>query len=190
MFLKLFGNLLRSLATPPSIPSNAKEMGEAEREIDEYVEPEALTRARSMVGKGYYCLGAGGKNPNALDPWSGCAKPATHGHEGLGRVFSDCSGFIAWCWRLPRHDKTTDTWLNTDELEARGKRQGIPWHKAQPGDVVAYGAGAAIGHCGIASEVDDAGPTKVIHCNAGKAPAVDETSADLFERHGAVIWRP
>lgn len=181
---------IRSLLTPLPVPSTDAEMREAEADIEADALPEAVRRARAWVGKGRYCLGAGGKKPEADDPWSTCAKPTTHGHTPAGRVFCDCSGFVCFVHRLARHDKTAGVWLNTDELEVRGKRQGIAWINARPGDIVSYGAGKAIGHCGIVSEVDDAGPVRVIHCQARGTVAVVETSADLFERKGAVLWRP
>jgi hypothetical protein len=188
---KVFNPIVRAFrtaTTPPAMVSTDEVMHVAELEIDE-IHP-ALARARSMVGKGRYCLGAGGKRPDADHPWSTCAKPSQHAHRDLGTSFSDCSGFTNWCHRLPRHDKANDVWLNSDEIERRGKAQGIAWKDALPGDVVAYGNGKAIGHVGIVSEVDDAGPVKVIHCQASKKPAVIETSADLFVHKKAVIWRP
>lgn len=185
---KWFKSKLTAAFTPPAVPSTDVEMSAAELEIDEV--PTALARARSWVGKGRYCLGAGGKKPSAASPWSKCAKPSQHGHGEAGTVFCDCSGMVCCAHQIPRQDPATLRWLNTDEMERLGILQGIPWIHAEPGDVVVYGAGAKIGHCGIVSEVDDAGPTKVIHCQASKTPAVIETSADLFERKKAVVWRP
>jgi hypothetical protein len=183
-----FRDWLRKLFTPPAMVSTDETMRVAELEIDEV--PPALARARAFVGKGRYCLGAGNKRPDAAAPWTTCAKPSQHAHKDLGTSFCDCSGFVTFCHQLPRHDRVKDQWLYTDSMEALGKKQGIPWKDAQPGDVVVYGAGKAIGHCGIVSEVDDAGPVKVIHCQASKRPAVIETNADLFEHKKAVIWRP
>lgn len=171
-------------------------------ELAEAELPESVVRARSMVGKGYYCLGAGGRDRHAATPLGACAKPKEHTHGKYGHIFSDCSGFVAWCVERPRvvdldpGPGKDEVWFYTDALEAdaRGKVKGdlgdgVPWHKAQPGDLIVYGAGPAVGHIGIVSEVDDAGPVKVIHCHGGKAPAITETSPDVFERHGAVILR-
>lgn len=186
---------LRKLFTPPAIPSNASEMAEAEREIEDgaaiveaNIRAERVRRARAWVGKGRYCLGAGAK-VGSPTPFSACAHPKDHSHAKLGNVFCDCSGFVCFVVGIPR--KNADgTWNYTDSFESRAKKQGIPWTKALPGDVVVYGAGKAIGHCGIVVEVDDAGPCKVVHCNAGTPPAVDETDESLFARKHAVIWRP
>lgn len=180
--LEIIKSILGKLRLGKSVPEP-----EPVVELDDV--PPALARARSMVGKGRYCLGAGGKRPDAEHPWSTCAKPVSHAHKDLGTTFCDCSGFVAWSHRLPRKLPSGE-WVYTDSMEAWGKKQGITWKDAQPGDVVVYGAGAAIGHCGVVSEVDDAGPVKVIHCQASKKPAVIETSADAFERKKAVIWRP
>lgn len=185
----------RKAFTPPPVPSTDRELSDAEREIEagaELVESNVragwVRTARSWVGKGRYCLGAGAK-AGSKSPLSACAKPKEHGHEHLGNVFCDCSGFVCFIIGIPR--KNADgTWNNTDHLEKLAKRQGIKWTEAQPGDVVVYGAGAAVGHCGLVSEVDDAGPCKVIHCNAGTPPAIDETDESLFARKGALIWRP
>lgn len=194
---KFIVDLFRRAATPPLVPSTTPELTRVEAEIEadaarvaEDVHVAVLERARSMVGKGRYCLGAGGKRPDAEAPWSTCVKPTQHAHKDLGTTFCDCSGFVNWCWRLPRLDKTTGEWRYTDNYELWGRKQGIAWKDARPGDVVAYGAGAAIGHCGIVSEVDDAGPVKVIHCQASKRPAVVEGDAEFFARKKAVIWRP
>jgi hypothetical protein len=185
-----FRNLWRSLWTPPPIASTDAEMGEAEREI-ERIEldelPEAVRRARSCVGKGRYCLGAGGKLPEAEAPWSRCAKPTIHAHVG-GADFSDCSGFAMWCHRLPRQD-ATGKWWNTDTMEAKARTQGIDWTEAQPGDLVVYGAGAKIGHVGVVATVDASGPRTVIHCSASGKIAVKEEGPALWKRKSALILR-
>jgi len=165
-------------------------------ELHEAELPESVMRARSMVGAGFYCLGAGGRDPSAPRPFGACNHPSTHTHGRYGKaLFCDCSGFVAWCCGLPRKS-AEGVWLYTDQLEADARGQvkgdlgdGVPWHLAQPGDLIVYGAGKAIGHVGIVSEVDDAGPVKVIHCQASRAPAVVETSPAVFERHKAVILR-
>lgn len=194
--LTAFFERFRSMAAPPPVPDTTHELVAAERDIEagaELVEANIragwVRKARTTVGAGRYCLGAGAK-AGSPSPLSKCAKPKEHNHEHLGAVFADCSGWLCWVLGRPRYDKASGRWLNSDEMERLGKLQGIPWTKAQPGDVVAYGAGKAIGHVGLVSEVDDAGPCKVIHCNAGAPPAIDETDESLFARKGAVIWRP
>ncbi len=142
----------------------------------------ALERARSMVGRGRYHLGAGGKDPKAPDPFDS---------DGT----SDCSGFVAWCLELPR--KSDDgVWFYTDALEADARGQvkgdlgdGVAWDAAQPGDLVVYGAGPKTGHVGIVSQVGAAGPVSAIHCRSGAAPAVVETGAAFFKARGAVVLR-
>ena len=142
----------------------------------------ALGRARSMVGRGRYHLGAGGKDPNAQDPFDS---------DGA----CDCSGFQAWCFGLPRKGDT-GVWFYTDALEADARGQvkgdlgdGVPWEQAKPGDLVVYGNGPKVGHVGMVSAANDHGPTAVIHCRSGGAPAVVETGPSLFKAKGAVILR-
>ena len=194
---------LRSLLTPLPVPSTDAEMHAAERDIELDALPESVRRARSMVGQGRYCLGAGGRDPAAARPFGPCAKPDVHTHEHAGPVFADCSGFVAWCVQHRRvvdvdpGPKRDDVWFYTDTLEAdAGPRpikgdlgDGVPWAQAEPGDLIVYGAGPKIGHVGIVSASDHTGPTKVIHCQASKTPAVVETSAALFKAKGAVILR-
>lgn len=201
---KLFAPV-RALFTPPPIPSTDDLMDETEREIEEgaaLVESnrraEWVRRARSMVGSGRYCLGAGpGAKGNPRTPFGPCAKPDEHTHEHAGPVFSDCSGFTSWVTGVPRYDVDAKVWRNTDHLQAdaEGKVKGdigdgVPWKDALPGDLVVFGAGKRIGHVGIVVETDASGPTRVVHCQASKTPAVIETSEPgLFKRKGAVILR-
>ena len=201
---KLFApvlDLFRKAATPLAAPSTDRELAAAEREIEDgaaiveaNVRAEWVRRARSMVGHGRYCLGAGGRDVAGRTPFGPCAKPDVHTHEHAGAVFCDCSGFCAWVVGVPR--KHDGVWFYTDQLEADARGQvkgdlgdGVPWAQAQPGDLVVYGAGPKIGHVGIVSEVDATGPAKVIHCQASTTPAVVETSPTVFRRRGAVILR-
>lgn len=149
--------------------------------------PDALHRARSMVGRGVYGLGKGGKDPGADDPFEG------------GRC--DCSGFLAWCFRRWRKSGA-GVWFYTDQLErdAAGEVKGdlgdgVAWDEAQLGDILVYGAGPKVGHCAIVSEVLPpvrdliTGPLRAIHCRAGTPPAVVETGVSLFARKGARVLR-
>lgn len=152
--------------------------------------PESVVKARKLIGKGIYCLGAGGKNPTGELPWSVCAKPSFHSHAKLYSkpIFCDCSGFVCWCLGLPRHN-SDDTWNNTDHLEYLASKHPVAWKDAQVGDVVVYGAGAAIGHTGIVSRVGKDGPTHIIHCSASGSYAVKEQGPQLWLKHKAVIFR-
>lgn len=198
-------DLFRKATTPPAVPSNDGLMTAAEAEIEggaqlveDNVRAEWVRRARSMVGHGRYCLGAGpGAKGNPRTPFGPCVKPDEHTHEHAGPVFSDCSGFTSWATGIPRKDSETGIWRNTDHLEAdaRGKVKGdigdgVPWNQAKPGDLVVYGAGPKVGHVGIVVEVDANGPTRVVHCQASTTPAVTETKEPgLFKRKGAVVLR-
>lgn len=177
---------LRRLFAPLVEPDTGPEMDDM---------PESVRRARSMVGRGVYCLGAGGKDPAAPTPFSGCAHKE-HRHHSAREIFSDCSGFVAWCCGFTRQHAESKWWRNTDGLEAdaRGDVPGdlgfeVPWAQAEPGDLLVYGAGPRIGHVGIVSESDDAGPVKVIHCSSSGRVAVKETGPEIFDRNHALVLR-
>lgn len=138
-------------------------------------EPEALVRARTMLNRGVYGLGSGAKDVDAPTPF-----------DDDGRC--DCSGFLAWCFRIPRKrdvdpgPKKDEVWFYTDNLARDSKGQvkgdlgeGVPWDQVQPGDILVYGAGPKTGHCGIVSKKG-----YVIHCHSGKPPAVTEGRWDFF----------
>lgn len=158
-----------------AVPTSASVVDGAQRRLE---------RARRVVGQGRYHLGSGGKNPAAATPFDS---------DGS----CDCSGLVCWVLELPRKDPATGVWRNTDQLEADARGQvradigeAIEWKYAIPGDVVVYGAGPKIGHTGIVSAIGPDGPTAVIHCRSGAAPAVVETGPSLFKVKGAVILRP
>lgn len=198
-------SLFRALLTPPPVSSTTAEMTEVEADIEagaELVEAnrraEWVRRARSLVGAGRYCLGAGpGARNNPRTPFGPCAKPDEHTHEQAGPVFCDCSGFTSWVTGIPRYDVDAKVWRNTDQLQAdaEGKVKGdigdgVPWKDALPGDLVVYGNGAKVGHVGVVVESDANGPTRVVHCQASKTPAVIETKEPgLFKRKGAMVLR-
>ena len=172
---RLDGHMVESEFTPvegvPIVPM----MGAARR-------ARALERARSMVGRGKYHLGSGGKDPKAADPFDA---------DGT----CDSSGFQAWCFELPR-ESDEGVWFYTDALEADARGQvkgdlgdGVPWEQAQPGDLVVYGAGPKTGHVGMISAVNNLGPTAAIHCRSGSLPAVVETGVLHFKARSAVILR-
>lgn len=133
-----------------------------------------------------YGLGKGGKNPKAEHPFELVA--------GVWRC--DCSGLLAWIYGWTRSVDVPgkdDFWRNTDGLErdARGTVPGdlgfeVPYDQRRPGDAVVYGAGTAIGHCGILVTM-----TTVIHCNGGSSPPpVDETAnLEWWISKGAVFLR-
>lgn len=130
-----------------------------------------------------YGLGKGGKHPKAEHPFELVA--------GVWRC--DCSGLLAWIYGWNRHytENGADVWRNTDGLEkdARGTVPGdlgflVPWGEQKPGDAVVYGAGSAIGHCGILVT-----PSTVIHCNGGSnPPPVDETANLEWWRSKGAVW--
>jgi cell wall-associated NlpC family hydrolase len=181
-----FANLFR----PPPAADTTPEIEAVEREIDEEAEPLAVRRMLQLVGHGVYCLGAGGRRPDASDPYSSCAKPGTHRHAHRGRVFCDCSGAICWALGIPRKDPVTGRWLNTDEMERLARRQDIAWMHARPGDVLVFGAGAAIGHCGMVTRCDVGGPSMVAHFSASGTVGGKHEPPTLFKRKGALVWRP
>lgn len=159
-----------------------------------------------MLGRGRYCLGAGGKDPVAADPFGRCAKPEKHTHDGE-RVFCDCSGFVAWCIGKPRKLDGYG-WIYTDQLVKDAARDlgphdlgvSVPKVEAMVGDIVVYGSVDTdgdgdrdlIGHVGIISWVRPGGvrtlgDVRVIHCQARGDVAVVETDGRIWERRGVVL---
>ena len=63
----------------------------------------------------------------------------------------------------------------------------------EPGCIAVYGAGMAIGHVGIVSEVKLGAMSRVIHCSSGNSrkfgAAIQETSPTVFNRADTVWGR-
>lgn len=157
---------------------------------------EYARRARAWVGRGRYKLGSGldGDSPTPLD--------------ALGR--SECSRFVFWVWkrkkRLPAgvtmggYGEANTTAMVADALGAQNVVELVPvGAEVMLGDAVVYpgvdtdgdGDRDKIGHCGIVVEVPKGwqytGPEslaflRVVHCNGGPAPAIDETGGHGWAR--------
>lgn len=141
-----------------------------------------VARARSMVGRGVYGLGAGGKDPVAPTPFI------------AGKC--DCSGFVAWVVGYPRRAGLDHAeWINTDSMILDATKfcdlyVVVPQGSYQEGDVVVYpgidlnrdGARDRIGHCGVIVKADPSSirKSRVVHCQARKSPAVVETDGAIF----------
>ena len=182
-----------------------------------------VLRARSMVGRGMYGLGSGGRDPHAASPFGeyqprkGEAPDRIAARRALGRVWCDCSGFVAWvigmARRLPGYARGWG-YISTDGLIADAndpKRELVEWVRVgetvYPGDLLVYGAidsdndgdRDAIGHVAIVSHVPDGwvytGPASlaaltIIHCASSKHPgggAVRESLATAFAKRGGVL---
>ena len=150
----------------------------------------AVALARTCVGEGTYILGAGGRNPDAVKPWT---KKGT-------RLGSDCVGFVLWAWGMDRFQPSFPLyggWINTDSAIGEA-RTSAKWFRIvdvpQPGDLVTVpsvdldrdGDRDRIGHVGIISEVPalwdgDYADLRVIHCSASGRPAVKETSGKIWD---------
>jgi cell wall-associated NlpC family hydrolase len=130
---------------------------------------DVVTRARhaTTLHGIRYRLGAGGRDPADESP-----------ADDYGEC--DCSGFVAWCLGIPRKLRQAEYvafnggWLSTDGMvhDILGPRvvlAPVTWADALPGDVLVYGNGGRVGHCGILanSGTDRAGratPVSVIDC--------------------------
>ena len=153
-------------------------------------------RARAWVGKGRYHLGGGadGDSPTPLDK------------NGA----SECSRFVFWAWRrtkrLPKgvtmggYGEANTTAMVADALGAQNVVALVPvGAEVRPGDAVVYpgvdtdgdGDRDRIGHTGLVVEVPKdfvyTGPSslarlRIVHCNAGPAPAIDETGGHTWAR--------
>lgn len=191
---------LRALMTPPRVASTDGDLAEAEREIDEL--HDAVARARRFLGLGLYCLGAGGKDPHADDPWSKCAHPDKHTHEHKGRVFCDCSGFVDWCYEWTRNDPVYG-WRYTDAFVRDAARDvpgdlgyAVALEDCKEGDLVVYrsvdidgdGDRDRVGHVGIISKrARTWHELRVIHCSASGSVAVKETDGMIWAKRGVVF---
>jgi len=91
----------------------------------------AAMRAISVIGRGVYRLGRGGRDPLAPTPFDAAGE-------------SDCSGYAAWCLGLDRYQpgEITGGWISTDAIvrDARGPRALFELVGVAP-------AGLTIAHC-------------------------------------------
>lgn len=134
---------------------------------------EAVARARSMLGKGVYVLGAGGYDPSDDDPQGK--------HYESDRYGVDCSGFVNWCWgvsRVQRDEMRKIEYLNTTFMvndARRAARRFVQVELPSPGDAVVYGwykkkdGKQGIGHVGLVVSCEGGTRSiferiRVIHC--------------------------
>lgn len=145
-----------------------------------------VARARSAINQGIrYKLGEGGTRPTAALPASG--------------NWCDCSGFVCWVLGLARQTKLPfykkyGGWIYTDSMVADVNSQAGIFEKLaipEVGCIVVYGAGAAIGHVGLVSDVENGHMKQVIHCSSGNDAhfndAIQETGPAVFDRADA-LW--
>lgn len=183
------------------------------------VEPASVRRARRALALlvARYGLGCGGRDPRAADPLgpyqarAGEAADRVRGRAALGRVWCDCSGFVAWCIGIAR--KLADgSWFYTDRIVSDAGRDlglldlgyRVPVDQARPGDIVAYGSidtdgdgdRDRIGHTGIVSwvpaKIRTLADVKVIHCASSANPAggaIRESSGKPWASPRAVVLR-
>lgn len=147
---------------------------------------EIVNKAKSVVGKGIrYKLGHGGIDEKYNLPTK----------DNL----CDCSGFVCWVLGLSRKTeipfyKKHGGWIYTDSMVGDIYSQsGILERLNFPevGCIVVYGAGKAIGHVGVVSEVENGIMKKVIHCSSGNdetfLDSIQETSPKVFNRSDT-LW--
>lgn len=119
----------------------------------------AVDRAQRIAAMpSRYVLGAGGRDPRALTPFT----------MRDGVLGSDCVGFTSWCLGHDRYQPKTfpryDGWINTDSLmaDANDARTWYgPVSRPEPGDVVVFpsiyrdGQRRRMGHIGLVVDVPD-----------------------------------
>jgi cell wall-associated NlpC family hydrolase len=150
-------------------------------------EPRSVQRARSMVGKGKYGLGNGGRDGDAPTPL-----------DANGRC--DCSGFaLAWVDGVDR--KQPDGWLWCDGVYADATGPQKRWRRvrledAQPGDRVVYKGTRKLGrrkpgHCGVVVAVNGPGwnGLDVIDCAGRLGAAIAHRTGALWGRKGGIVVR-
>ena len=149
---------------------------------------ELVLRAQSVIGSAIrYKLGGGGMYPTD-------ALPSRNG-------YCDCSGFVCWVLGLSRKTELPfymkfGGWIYTDAIVSDVESPSGIFEKIstpEPGCIVVYGAGRAIGHVGIVSEVKAGVMKRVIHCSSGNSrnfgTAIQETSPVVFNRADTVWGR-
>jgi len=141
-------------------------------------------RARSVIGRGVYGLGSGGRVPSAATPL-----------DASGRC--DCSGFVAWALGIDRYQPgrvAGGDWVETTAV-CRDAMAGFGLFshttEPEPGDVIVYpDKGRKQGHIGVVVAVDGGKVTNVVHCAASHRPgAIKETGPEVFLRNGAITAR-
>jgi cell wall-associated NlpC family hydrolase len=151
---------------------------------------DVVRRARSVLDRGVYRLGAGGRRPQDPHPFD----------KNNG---ADCSGFVAWCLGLDRYQPDTIGWIETTKVHTDAMyRQKLfdvePKIGARPGDIFVWPdksskGGKLEGHIGIVGEVENGKVVTVIHCSSGnmrrQGKAVQETDARAFYNNDAIICR-
>lgn len=151
-------------------------------------EPEAVRRARSMVGRGKYGLGDGGRDGSAPTPL-----------DANGRC--DCSGFaLAWVDGIDR--KLPDgswSWCDGVYADATGPQKrwrAVPLAEARPGDRVVYKGTRRLGkrkpgHCGVVVAVNGPGweGLDVIDCAGRLGAAIAHRPGTLWGRKGGIVVR-
>ena len=124
---------------------------------------QAVGRGRSAKGLGMgYCLGSGGRHPEAPHPGGPHRKePMKPG------LWCDCSGFLPWCWGLDRRQflpNGKEYWLGVDQMiaDANGPAHFLLRIRAanvRPGDGVMFpskylfGVRISVGHCALVTKV-------------------------------------
>ena len=178
-----------------------------------------VERARSMLNRGKYHLGHGGRNPLAEDPFDH-DDPDFEGEETV-----DCSGFVAWTEGADRfepgnhpglsepNEQDDGVWFSTrtmvrdsgNKKKYRHRRVGRD-EPVKPGDVIVYPPYGSkhYGHTGLVASVDDQFEAKrkqragwgrharIIHASTGNGGVcVRESDAMLWEHSGrAYFLRP
>lgn len=159
---------------------------------------DAVLRALSMVGKGVYELGAGGRKPSNKDPLGDSRKGKP------GRMYCDCSGFVCWSLGIDRlqtwanSNPDDDTWYSCEWMieDALSEKyvlfEKIPLDKqVMPGDIIVYGPKGKMkwGHVGLITSVLPGfkrGETdwwkflSITHCSTGGTAAVRTSNAKIW----------
>lgn len=194
---------------PPRVDTTP-ELAAVEAEIADPWAAEVVRRALSCVGTGLYGLGSGGRDPSAPSPLGeyqprrGEDPRQVAARRKLGKVWCDCSGFLAFAWSEPRKDsddgadEIAGDWIYTDALarDALGPQRfarRVAIADVRPGDALVYGAGAKVGHCAIvvgrSALVWTFADLAIAHCHgpSGKGPAITRASGALWDRHDDAI---
>ena len=163
----------------------------------------ARDRALSMVGKGRYELGTGGRKPTNATPFSASRRGQP------GNVWSDCSGFVAWALgydRVQNLGLDTEVWYSCEEIIEDARNRGdmfdLVGGEVKVGDIIVYGPKGKMkwGHIGVVTKIlpgfvrfsDDGWKyLEITHCSTGNGGVAVRTSNaklwyDSFKKKNSV----
>lgn len=185
---------------PATLPAHAG--AEVARVAHQLGDQATVARALALVGTGRYALGCGGRDPAApLGPYRrrpGDPDAIYAARRALGRVWLDCSGYLAASWGVDRYQPTgiAGGWLSCAALyaDARGPQRwcrAVPVGEVLPGDGLVWDGHP--GHCCVVvarpEVVERYADLEVAQCRSGRAPAIVRSTGAAWDRRSGIAVR-